>query len=91
MRELKMNKGIKELIKFTHENEEYTFYKKEITGSYFGTDSDKVGLYVLPLNRDDTHDKHGLGEVDTLEGISKEVLKEINSALGTDFTMEELS
>jgi len=76
-------------MKFTYQDVEYTFYKKEITGSYFGTDKDKVGLYVIPLNRDDTYDKQSIYEVDTLEGISKEVLKEINSVLKTKFTMED--
>ena len=81
----------KNLFKFIHENEEYTFYKSKITGSYFGTDSEKVGLYVIPLNRDNSYPIHSLYEVDTLEGINENELKEINSALGTDFTMEDFS
>ena len=71
--------------------EGYKFYRKEITGSYFGTDKDKVGLYVIPLNRDNTYDTQGIYEVDTLEGVSEEVLKEINNALNTSFTMEEFN
>jgi hypothetical protein len=70
---------------------EYTYYKKEITGSYFATDKDKVGLYVIPLYRDNTWHINDLSIVETLEGINENELKEINSALGTKFTMEDFS
>ena len=79
------------VISFTYQDVEYTFYMKEITGSYFGTDKDKVGLYVIPVNPVSMGYKISeLYEVDTLEGVSKKKLKEINSALGTTFTMEDL-
>ena len=72
------------------EVEGYKFYRKEITGSYFGTNKNKDVLVNIPLNRDNTIDIDIL-IVETLEGVSEEVLKEINNALNTSFTMEEFN
>ena len=72
------------------EVEGYKFYRKEITGSYFGTNKNKDVLVNIPLNRDNTIDIDIL-IVETLEGINKETLTEINNALNTSFTMEEFN
>lgn len=72
------------------EVEGYKFYRKEITGSYFGTNKNKDVLVNIPLNRDNTIDIDIL-IVETLEGINKETLTEINNALDTSFTMEEFN
>ena len=67
------------------EVEGYKFYRKEITGSYFGTNKNKDVLVNIPLNRDNTIDIDIL-IVETLEGLT-----EINNALDTSFTMEEFN
>jgi hypothetical protein len=69
-------------------HKKYTFYKKDIMGSYFGTDNEnKNVLYYMPIYTDDTFNPEDIGEVEVWYKGEEKQYQEINNVLGTNFKL----